>query len=121
MLKSDSIHVLLCSQLDLSHNDLCGVDYQGHGTYDAEGITALAKALRTNASLTSIEKGGLNLNGNRLGDEGWGAIFAGVCSSSVSKIASIDASNEHIGSAGAARIGQALRSSIDASELTNVS
>ena len=43
----------LSSQLDLSVNVLCGVNY-GQGTYTAEGITAIADALRVNASLTSV-------------------------------------------------------------------
>ena len=42
-------------QLDLSATDLCGVDVAGgEGTYTAEGITALADALRVNGSLTSV-------------------------------------------------------------------
>jgi len=41
-------------QLDLSENQLCGLDYLGRGTYNAEGITAIADALRVTASLTSV-------------------------------------------------------------------
>ena len=45
---------LLCtvSQLNLSDNQLCGVDRRGNGTYNAEGIKAIADALRVAASLT---------------------------------------------------------------------
>jgi len=43
-------------QLDLSNNKLCGIhDDYGHGTYNAEGITAIADALRVNGALTSID------------------------------------------------------------------
>ena len=49
--------MLLCAQLDLSNNRLCGVwlEYGSQmGTYTAEGITALADALRVNGSLTTV-------------------------------------------------------------------
>ena len=46
-------HVFL--QLDLSLNQLCGIDRDGKGTYTAEGIKALADGLRVNGSLTKIE------------------------------------------------------------------
>jgi hypothetical protein len=43
-------------QLDLLSNQLCGLDrYAGKGTYTAEGITAIADALRVNSALTKIE------------------------------------------------------------------
>jgi hypothetical protein len=82
------------------------------------GIKAIADAL-VMASITSVGKDGLNLKGNRLGDEGWGAIFAAVCSSTVNKITSIDASFGGIGPEGAKLIGQALRNSVNAS-LTSI-
>ena len=42
-------------QLDLSYNQLCGVnEYGDKGTYDAEGITAIADALRVNGALTEV-------------------------------------------------------------------
>ena len=44
--------------IDLSENQLCGIwtDWRGqHGTYTAEGITAIADALRVNGALTKIE------------------------------------------------------------------
>jgi hypothetical protein len=43
------------TSLDLSENQLCGLDYYGRGTYTAEGITAIADALRVNGALTKIE------------------------------------------------------------------
>ena len=46
------------TSVDLSNNQLCGVwtDYRGqHGTYTAEGITAIADAMRVNGVLTKIE------------------------------------------------------------------
>jgi hypothetical protein len=42
-------------QLDLSNNQLCGLSHYGSGTYTAEGITAIADALRVNGVLTSID------------------------------------------------------------------
>jgi len=48
-------------QLDLSGNQLCGVDEYGEGTYTAEGITAIADALRVHGGLTVA-----NLLGNQL-------------------------------------------------------
>ena len=39
-------------QLDLSDNQLCGKDRWGRGTHTAEGITAIADALRVNGGLT---------------------------------------------------------------------
>jgi hypothetical protein len=42
-------------QLDLSGNELCGLDNDGDGTYTAEGITAIADALRVNGGLTKIK------------------------------------------------------------------
>ena len=79
----------------------------------------MAPAIAVSASITHIGAGGLDLRSNDLGDEGWGAIFAGVCSSKVSKIASIDASNKGIGPKGAKLIAEALRTSVNAS-LTSV-
>ena len=51
-------------QLDLSRNQLCGVNEYGRGTYTAEGITAIADALRVNGALTMA-----NLLGNKLDAE----------------------------------------------------
>jgi len=53
-------------QLDLSGNELCGQSYynDGDGTYTAEGITAIADALRVNGALTVT-----NLLGNKLDAE----------------------------------------------------
>ena len=43
---------MFTSQLDLSQNELCGLDWRGLGTYTSEGITAIAEALKVTASLT---------------------------------------------------------------------
>ena len=106
-------------QLNLSSTHLCGVwggwngeqkpiDYRGeHGTYTAEGVTAIADALRVNSALASVK-----LRDNHLGDEGWGAIFAAICGNKDSKIMSMDASSEHIGPAGVKLIAEALRTSV---------
>ena len=60
--------------------------------------------------LTSVE-----LRGNRLGDEGWGAIFAAICGNKDSKIMSMDVSDEKIGPAGVKLIAEALRTSVTGS------
>ena len=99
-------------QVDLSKNFLA---FRGN----MNGIKAIAEAIRVTASITSVGTDGLNLKDNRLGNEGWGAIFAAVCGSRISKITSIDASGERIGPEGAKLIGQALRNSVNAS-LTSV-
>ena len=99
-------------QLDISNNQLCGLDEFGRGTYSAEGIHAIADALRVCTSITLVGRDGLNISDNSLGDEGWGVIFAGICSSATSKIVSIDASRERIGPEGAKLIGAALRTSV---------
>jgi uncharacterized protein (UPF0262 family) len=75
----------------------------------------IAVLISDNASITSVGKDGLNLKGNYFGPEGWGAIFAAICSSQVSKITSVDASGEGIGPEGAKLIGQALRNSVNPS------
>ena len=41
-------------QLDLSSNQLCGINIFGEGTYTAEGITAIAEALKVTGSLTKV-------------------------------------------------------------------
>ena len=56
---------MLTSQLNLSSNELCGVDWMGSGTYTAEGITAIADALKITASITLVD-----LKYNDLGEEG---------------------------------------------------
>ena len=88
------------------------MEFVQKGTYNAEGIHAIADALRVCSSITRIGWGGLYLKNNNLGDEGWGAIFAGVCGSAACKVSSIDASDEGIGPAGAKLIGEALRASV---------
>ena len=40
--------------MNLALNELCGLDWRGEGTYTAEGITAIADALRVNGSLTTV-------------------------------------------------------------------
>ena len=56
------------TSLDISNNSLCGVNAYA-GTYTAEGITAIADALRVNGGLTKI-----SLAKNVLGEEGTKAI-----------------------------------------------
>ena len=51
-------------QLNLSNNQLCGLDRWGGGTFTAEGITALAESLKVTASLTEC-----NVRDNQLDSE----------------------------------------------------
>ena len=74
----------------------------------------MTKILGVNGSLTTV-----SLTGNKLGDEGWGAIFAAICGNKDSKIMSMDASDEKIGPAGVKLIAEALRTSVTGS-LTEV-
>ena len=71
--------------IDLSGNQLCGVwtddDGDEHGNYTAEGITAIADALRINGSLTA-----LNLSSNKLKDEGVSAVCEAIQSCSLTKM-----------------------------------
>ena len=40
--------------IDLSENQLCGVNDRGIGSYTTDGITAIADALRVNGGLTKV-------------------------------------------------------------------
>jgi len=60
---------VLLTTLDLSSNELCGIDWRGQGTYNPSGIMAIAKALEVNAVLKS-----LNLSENKINDTGATAI-----------------------------------------------
>ena len=68
-------------QLNLSGNQLCGLDKWGDGTFTAKGIAALAEALRFTASVTKILVGG-----NRLRDEGTIILCDALRESTVSKV-----------------------------------
>jgi Ran GTPase-activating protein (RanGAP) involved in mRNA processing and transport len=106
--------IRLCFALDQTE-----ADFRGKGLSPVD-VVLIASELSVSRSMTSIGEGGLDLRGNELGDEGWGAIIAGVCSSKVSKIASIDASRKGIGPTGAKLIAEALKASVNAS-LTKLS
>ena len=51
-------------QLDISNNHLCGLDEFGRGTYSAEGIHAIADALRVCGSMTSLSTAHNNISGD---------------------------------------------------------
>merc|ERR1712054_579995 len=42
------------TSVDLSCNQLCGLDVHGNGTYTAEGITTIADALLISGGMTSV-------------------------------------------------------------------
>ena len=58
-------------QLDLSSNQLCGINAYGQGTYTAEGITAIAEALKVTGSLTKLD-----LRANKLDESAKAALRA---------------------------------------------
>ena len=61
---------MFTSQINLSDNQLCGLNWKGEGTYTVEGIAAIADALKVTASLTSLDLGGNALCG--IGESGRG-------------------------------------------------
>jgi Ran GTPase-activating protein (RanGAP) involved in mRNA processing and transport len=84
-------------QLDLSGNGrLCSLDNDGDGTYTAEGITAIADALRVNGGLTA-----LNLSSNHLKDEGVSAVCEAIQSNKETKLSSLNMHANGIGPVGA--------------------
>ena len=84
-------------QLNLSYNQLCGEDSGwGAGTYTAEGITAIADALRVNGGLTALD-----LSSNDLKDEGVRAVCEAIQSNKETKLESLDFGNNGIGPDGA--------------------
>ena len=99
----------ICEALE-QNTTLKELDISGHREYSNIGGSAgakhVAKMVRVNGALTSVK-----LGGNKLGDEGWGAIFAAICGNKDSKIMCLDASSETIGPAGVKLIAEALRTS----------
>jgi uncharacterized protein YfeS len=104
---------------------LCGIqrdqttaDFRNKRLQPSDAIllaSDLSQAVVT-GSLTSLE-----LRRNRLGDKGWGAIFAAICGNKDSKIMSLDAAAESIGPAGVKLIAEALRTSVTgALTVTNI-
>ena len=65
--------VMLCTQLNLASNQLCGLNWQRRGTYTIEGIKAIAHALSVTTSLTKID-----VRLNALGDDGRAALHKAV-------------------------------------------
>jgi len=66
------------------------LDLSNKGLSFASAIV-IASLIGVNGTLTSVD-----LRGNLLGDNGWGAIFAAICSNKDSKIMSLDSSCETI-------------------------
>ena len=85
------------------------IDFSGRGLSTMSAII-IGACIAGNRHLRELK-----LVDNSLGDEGWGAIFAAVCGSRISKITSIDASSGGISPEGAKLIGKALRNSVNAS------
>jgi Ran GTPase-activating protein (RanGAP) involved in mRNA processing and transport len=86
-------------QLDLSDNQLSGKDRWGRGTHTAEGITAIADALRVNGGLTE-----LNIAGNSIKDEGITAICNAVLGNKESKLAKLNVAGNNISPVGATAV-----------------
>ena len=102
LLASDLLQAVVTGALtsiDLSGNQLCAIwtdDGAQNGTYTAEGITAIADALRVNGRLTA-----LNLSTTRLKDEGVSAVCKAIQSNKETKLASLNFKNNFIGPGGA--------------------
>ena len=86
---------MFTSQLDLSQNELCGLDWRGRGTYTSEGITAIAEALKVTASLTSVNIDGFGLPIKQL--------------QGMEPVASLDFSRKELGVASAIVIASLIR------------
>ena len=86
-------------QLDLSDNQLCGKDRWGRGTHTAEGITAIADALRVNGGLTE-----LNIAGNSIKDEGITAICNAVQGNKEGKLAKLNVAGNNMSPVGATAV-----------------
>ena len=90
------------TNLNLGGNELCGLDFQGRGTYDASGIQALASALAGNAVLTS-----LNVADNSIGNEGAKA-FATALSDGNTVLKTLNLDHNGIGAEGTKALAAAL-------------
>jgi hypothetical protein len=101
----------ICEALEqnktLKELDISGGTYGNINIGCTAGAKHVAKMLGVNSALTSVE-----FRGNKLGDKGWGAIFAAICGNKDSKIMSMDASSENIGPVGVKLIAEALRTSV---------
>jgi uncharacterized protein YfkK (UPF0435 family) len=91
---------------EMRANSITGLDLMEKGV-GVEGGMVVAGLIPVMGALTSI-----NLRGNELGDEGWGAIFAAICGNKDSKIMSMDVSYENISPACVKLIAEALRTSV---------
>ena len=98
-------HLCLFRQSNLSNNRLFGVwdelnafrhKCKQKGNYNAEGINAIADALRVNGALTK-----LSIDGNHVGDKGVGAICEAILSNKETKLASLNMAGNSIGQVGA--------------------
>ena len=87
------------TSIDLSGSQLCGIRIDRgcqYGTYTAEGITAIADALRVNGGLTALD-----LSSNGLKDEGVSAVCKAIQSNKETKLASLNMGKNWSGSVGA--------------------
>ena len=89
------MHFSVLLQLDLSNNALCGIKY-GEGTYTAEGIGAIANAVKVTGSLTKIL-----VDSNGLGDNGTAILCDALRESKVTKVQELGLSYNDIGPEGA--------------------
>lgn len=60
---AEDVTSAVLTSLDLSWNNLCGIDEYGYGTYDASGIKELIEAFSASTVLTNLE-----LEGNHLAE-----------------------------------------------------
>lgn len=97
--------------IDLSFNELCGIDEDGDGTYDASGIQALASALAGNRVLTNLNLAANNLTNYGKDMSGIQALASALAGNGVLK--SIDLRNNNLGTEGWCAIFHALRDNKD--------
>ena len=76
---------MFTSQINLSDNQLCGLNWKGEGTYTVEGIAAIADALKVTASVTKIL-----VSMNRLGDMGATILCNALRESKVTKVQELE-------------------------------
>ena len=104
----------LCTpQLNLSRNLLCGLDPRGRGTYTAEGITALADALKNNNIMKELNIASNNLGKNSSWNNDMSGIIA-ICDviPTMGALTSLNLASNHLKAQGAKHIAKAIKANV---------